>query len=83
MKTLVIYYSLSGNTEFIAQKAAEAIGADQPKISKILNGKFNEFSIERITEYMQKLGYDIHVSTMPAPKERLIGMVVMDQRIVV
>lgn len=28
MKTLVIYYSLEGNTKFIAQKIAEATGAD-------------------------------------------------------
>jgi predicted XRE-type DNA-binding protein len=59
---------------------ARLIGADQPKVSKILNGKLDEFSIERITEYMQKLGYDIHISTSPAPKERPLGTVVMDKR---
>jgi predicted XRE-type DNA-binding protein len=55
------------------------IGADQPKVSKIMSGKLDEFSIERITEYIQKLGYDIHISTSPAPKERH-GTVVMDKR---
>lgn len=60
---------------------AEIIGADQPKVSKIINGKFNEFSIERITEYMQKLGYDIHISTSPAPKNRSTGTIVMDKRV--
>ncbi len=58
---------------------AELIGADQPKVSKIVNGKFDEFSIERITEYMQKLGYDIHISTSPA-KGNQHGRVVMDKR---
>jgi len=58
---------------------AELIGADQPKVSKILSGKLDEFSIERITEYMQKLGYDIHISTMPAPKSRSLGTVIMDK----
>ena len=28
MKVLVVYYSLEGNTKFIAQKIAEAVGAD-------------------------------------------------------
>lgn len=65
------------------KEVAEVIGADQPKVSKILNGKFSEFSIERITEYLQKLGYDIHVSTVPCPKERTIGTVVMDKRTLV
>ncbi|GEM_PF-690603 len=60
-------------------EVAVVIGADQAKVSKILKGKLDEFSIERVTEYMQKLGYDIHISTTPAPKERA-GCVVMDKR---
>lgn len=60
-------------------EVAAVIGADQAKVSKILNGKLDEFSIERVTEYMQKLGYDIHISTTPTPKERA-GCVVMDKR---
>lgn len=61
-------------------KIAEIIGADQPKVSKIINGNFSEFSIERITEYLQKLGYDIHVSAVPCPSNRKQGTVVMDNR---
>jgi predicted XRE-type DNA-binding protein len=67
----------SGMTQ---QEVAEAIGADQPKVSKICNGKFSEFSIERITEYLQHLGYDIHISTSPCPPSRKEGTVVMDKR---
>ncbi len=59
---------------------AELMGADQPKVSKIVNGNFSEFSIERITEYLQELGYDIHVSTVPCPPDRTKGTVVMDKR---
>lgn len=40
---------------------ADIIGADQPKVSKILNGNFSEFSIERITAYLDRLGYEIDV----------------------
>jgi len=64
-------------------KVAEIMGADQPKVSKIVNGNFSEFSIERITEYLQKLGYDIHVSTVPCPPGRSVGTVVMDAREVI
>lgn len=71
------------NSSLTQKEVAETIGADQPKVSKILNGKFSEFSIERITEYLQKLGYDIHVSTVPCPKERPVGTVVMDKRTLV
>ncbi len=58
---------------------AELIGADQPKVSKIMNGKLDEFSIERIAEYMRRLGYDIHISTRPAPKSRPLGTVIIDR----
>lgn len=64
----------SGMTQI---EVANTIGADQPKVSKILNGKLNEFSIERITEYLQRLGHDIHISTVPCPVERKVGTVVM------
>lgn len=56
---------------------AAIIGTDQAKISKILNGKLDEFSIERVTEFLQKLGYDIHIGARPAPAHRL-GTVVME-----
>src|ERR1700678_496791 len=59
------------------KEVAEIISADQTKISKILAGKFSEFSIERITEYLQKLGYDIHIDAVPCPKERTLGTVVV------
>ena len=68
------------NSKKTQTEIAKLIGADQPKVSKIINGKLDEFSIERITEYMQKLGYDIHISTSPAPKERPVGTVVMGKR---
>jgi predicted XRE-type DNA-binding protein len=58
---------------------AALIGADQPKVSKIMSGKLDEFSIERITEYMQKLGYDIHISANRAPKGRSQGTVILDK----
>lgn len=46
-------------------EAAEALGADQPKVSKILNGKFNEFSLDRVLTYLQRLGFDIEMSVRP------------------
>ena len=68
------------NSNMSQTKIGEIMGADQPKVSKILNGNFSEFSIERISEYLQKLGYDIHISAVPCPAERRVGTVVMDNR---
>lgn len=66
------------SSDLTQAQVAEAIGADQPKVSKILNGKFNEFAIERITEYLQRLGYDICISASPCPPGRTIGTVLME-----
>jgi len=66
------------NSKKKQSEIAEIIGTDQAKVSKIVNGKLDEFSIERITEFMQRLGYDLHISTTPAPKERA-GTVFMDK----
>lgn len=77
-----LFLSLQEAIKCSGKKQAEVaaiIGIDQPKVSKILSGKLDEFSIERITEFMQKLGYDIHIGTCPAPANRQ-GTVVMDKR---
>ena len=60
-------------------EAAKAMGADQPKVSKIVNGKFNEFSVERVIDYLQRLGYDIHISAVPCSRRRKIGTVILDK----
>ncbi len=48
----------SGKTQ---KEIAAIIGTDQPKISRIVNGKFGEFSTERIALYLEKLGYQIEL----------------------
>jgi predicted XRE-type DNA-binding protein len=46
---------------------AERIGAPQPKISDILNGKMAGFSVERLANYLLKLNYEICLDAHPAP----------------
>jgi len=42
-------------------KAAEIMGIDQPKISKIIRGRLSGFSERRLIEYLLRLGRDIEV----------------------
>ena len=67
------------NSGMTQKEIAETIGADQPKVSKILNGKFSEFSVERALEYLQKLSYDIHISAVPSPTGRHRGTIILDK----
>jgi predicted XRE-type DNA-binding protein len=46
---------------------AERIGAPQPKISDIMNGKMAGFSVERLANYLLKLDYEICLDAHPAP----------------
>lgn len=40
-------------------KAAEIMGVDQPKVSKLLRGRLEEFSVEWMMQRLTLLGYDI------------------------
>jgi predicted XRE-type DNA-binding protein len=41
--------------------AAEALGIDQPKVSKLLRGHFAEYSVERLLTFLTRLGYDVEI----------------------
>lgn len=55
------------------QQAADLIGIDQPKISKITRGLLAEFTMERLMRFVLHLGFDIELklrrhnaNTLPA-----------------
>lgn len=43
-------------------EAAALMGIDQPKTSAILNGKFRNFTIDRMICFLEALDVEIHVS---------------------
>jgi predicted XRE-type DNA-binding protein len=43
-------------------EAAIALGIDQPKVSKLLRGRLEEFSIERLMGFVLALGHQIDVN---------------------
>jgi predicted XRE-type DNA-binding protein len=42
-------------------KAAAVLGIDQPKVSAIVRGRLEKFSIERICQFLTRLGYDVNI----------------------
>jgi predicted XRE-type DNA-binding protein len=47
---------------FKTQRAAAAtLGIDQPKISKLLRGHFQEYSVERLLIFLVRLGHDVEI----------------------
>ena len=43
------------------QQAAQRVGATQPELSKILRGKFNEISLERLMRFLSALGHHVEI----------------------
>jgi predicted XRE-type DNA-binding protein len=51
-------------------KAAAVLGVDQPKISALMRGKLDGFSIDRLLRFLNALGRDVEIVIRPAQKRR-------------
>lgn len=51
-------------------EAAEMLGITQPKVSALLNGHLEGFSLERIARFLNALGRDIKISVRPKSGSR-------------
>ena len=58
-------------------EVAKILGTDQSKVSKILRGVMSEFSMDRITSYLLKLGWNIKIETSPAPNKAIRGRAIL------
>jgi predicted XRE-type DNA-binding protein len=60
--------------------AARRIGSTQPELSKILNGKFSEVSLERLMRFMAALGATIEIKVGAAKANERGEVVIRDAR---
>jgi len=51
-------------------EAADELGLDQAKVSKLLNGHLTDFSTERLVRLLALLGHDVAVSIGPISRRR-------------
>src|SRR3954454_15174820 len=47
-------------------RAAKVLGIDQPKVSALLRGKLDGFSIDRLFRFLNALGRDVEITIRPA-----------------
>ena len=52
------------------QQVAQRVGATQPELSKILRGKFNEISLERLMRFLGALGHHVEIKVSHPRKGR-------------
>jgi predicted XRE-type DNA-binding protein len=51
-------------------EAAKILGADQPKLSALRQGKLSGFSIERLLRFLVMLGRDVEITVKDKPRSR-------------
>jgi len=50
-------------------QAAELLGIDQPKISRLVRGQFREFSLERLIQFLGALDRQVDIVVRPANRK--------------
>jgi predicted XRE-type DNA-binding protein len=53
--------------------AAQLLGVDQPKVSRLLRGYLTNFSVERLMHFLTLLGRDVEIVVKPVPRSRRQG----------
>jgi len=51
-------------------RAAAILGVDQPKISALVRGKFEGFSIDRLLRFLNALGRDVEIVISPTRRSK-------------
>ena len=51
-------------------QAAELLGIDQPRVSALLRGKLDLFSLEKLIVFVKRLGNDVEISIRPSVSPR-------------
>ena len=51
-------------------QAAQLLGIDQPKVSKLLRGQLREFSTERLLRFLTALDQDVEIVIRRKPRSR-------------
>lgn len=52
-------------------QAARLLGIDQPRVSSLLRGKLDLFSLEKLMEFVTKLGDEVEISVRPSAQPQL------------
>ena len=57
------------------EEAGAILGLPQPKVSDLVRGLLDKFTIDRLMRYMRRLDYDVTISFSPKPKSREEAMI--------
>lgn len=75
-KLIIIIRKLMIDNNWSQSEAAEKLGISQPRVSNMLNGKLDKFSIDTLLEMVFKMGYKLDMDLNPLKTESPLTMVV-------
>jgi predicted XRE-type DNA-binding protein len=56
--------------ELTQEQAGAILGLTQPKVSDLVRGHLDKFTLDRLMRYLCKLDYDVTIRFQPKPKSR-------------
>jgi predicted XRE-type DNA-binding protein len=59
-----------GERELAQDRAAELLGIRQPHVSNLVRYRLNRFSVERLMDFLTRLGKDVQIRITPRPRGR-------------
>ena len=57
--------SLIQSRNLTQAEAAEVLGIDQPRVSKLLRGRLADFKVERLIQFVLRLGHNVDLTVSP------------------
>lgn len=75
-KLVIIITKIIDDKKLTQKEAAIILGVNQPRISNLINGRINKFSIDTLFEMLGKLGYLMDISFNPSDEVCPISMTV-------
>ena len=65
--------------ELSQQEAARLCGTDQPTLSKVMRGRMESVTIDRLTAWLTALGRTVEIRVRPYDRRTITGQLVMTQ----
>jgi predicted XRE-type DNA-binding protein len=63
-------YRLVSDGKLLQAAAGRKIGISQPEVSRLFRGHFREYSVERLMDFLTRLGRDVEIVVRPAKRTK-------------
>lgn len=68
-------YRLSKARRLSQSKAGQLMGISQPEVSRLFNGHFREYSVERLINFLTAFDRDVEIVVRPLKRQRRGGQI--------